>query len=429
MGYNNADFHEKWYSFLQYQFATLKGSNGIHHYLQFWPRGHGKTTGIILYVLWLIGNHPDIHIQIVSKTASQAESILSAIMTTIEFDEKYKQIFGTLKPAQPIKWTSQQFIVSRMEISKNPTVKATGIMGPITGGRSDLIIADDIIDEENIRTPLQLEKTLTWHNKVLAPTLYPWGGEIVIGTRWHYADIYANLMKLHPYDVKKAIVETETYCTSLWPKYWPIWKLSQKRREIGSIIFDCQYQNDPTPMEGDLLKGEWLHPWLHPPIGTVDYYAGIDPSMGENDYFGIAVIGVERQSKQAYLFDVWAEHTPLPAIFKHKIPTLQNQYHFSKVYFEKNFWQKLLLNIPELKRLPVVPVNTVRDKTSRFTAMSAHFESKRILVNPLLLNNSEFWTEWVQFPRGQHDDALDAVELVVSRIVSSQASEPAWLLI
>jgi len=49
--------------------------------------------------------------------------------------------------------------------------------------------------------------------------------------------------------------------------------------------------------------------------------------------------------------------------------------------------------------------------------MSSHYESKRILVNPLLLRRSEFWTEWVQFPRGQYDDALDAVEIVTREIV------------
>jgi hypothetical protein len=35
----------------------------------------------------------------------------------------------------------------------------------------------------------------------------------------------------------------------------------------------------------------------------------------------------------------------------------------------------------------------------------------------------------VQFPRGRHDDALDAVELVVSKVVGAQASKPGFVLI
>jgi predicted phage terminase large subunit-like protein len=122
---------------------------------------------------------------------------------------------------------------------------------------------------------------------------------------------------------------------------------------------------------------------------------------------------------QAYLLDVWAEHTPFPDILKQKLPELNRLYRYQKIYMETNFWQKLLTKMPELQGYPIVPLNTVKNKEERFIPMSSHFESKRVLVNPLLLNKSEFWTEWVQFPRGQHDDAIDCVEMVVSKIVGS----------
>ncbi len=427
MGYTNAQFQEQWYKFLDEEFSPLKQHpDRLKKYLQLWPRGHGKTTAIILYILWLIGNYPDIHIQIVSKTASQAEQICTAIMTTIEHDTKYKTLFGELKPQQPIRWTSQQFIVARPTISKNPTLKSSGLMGPITGGRNDLIICDDIIDEENVRTHLQIEKANTWFNKVLYPTLYPWGGIIVIGTRWSYADLYSDIMEKWPHSILKAINEDNKV---LWPDYWPYEKLEIRREEIGTIIFNCQYQNDPTDMEGDLLKGEWLHPWDTPPHSRCEYYAAIDPSLGEQDYFGIAIGAYDRVYDKKYLVDVIVEHSPLVDIIQTRIPLLQNQYKFNKVYFEKNFWQKLLLNTPELKALPIVPIVTVKDKTSRFIAMSSHFESQRITVNPLLLGRSEFYMEWIQYPHGQHDDGIDCVEMLVTKMVTGQPSKPVFKLI
>jgi len=427
MGYTNAPFHTEWYQFLQHDFSPIKGEGGLKKYLQLWPRGHGKTTGIILYILWQIGNNPDIHIQICSKTASQAEQICTAIMTTIEHDKQYNKLFPNLKPEQPIKWTSQQFIVNRKEISKNPTLKGSGLMGPITGGRNDLIICDDIIDEENVRTHLQIEKVNTWFNKVLYPTLYPWGGIIVIGTRWSYADLYQDLLKKWDHSVLKAI-DNETG-EVLWPEYWPLDKLEQRRNEIGTIIFNCQYQNDPSDMEGDLLKGGWLHPWDSPPHSRCEYYAAIDPSLGEHDFFGIAVGAYDRRLQKAYLVDVFVEHMPLVDILKHKVPLLNNQYKFIKVYMEKNFWQKLLLQVPELRALPIVPIQTVRDKTSRFISMTSHFESKRILVNPLLINRSEFYMEWIQYPHGQHDDGIDCVEMLVSKLFRAEANKPIFKLI
>jgi len=436
MGYVNAGFHEELYALLQDKFSPLKKyPDRLKQYLLLWPRGHAKTTAVTFnYVSWLVGNYPDIHVNIVTKTASLAEEILTALITRFETDVKYRQVFGELKPRPTRKWTNREIIVDRDEISKDPTLKATGLMGPITGGRSDLIVCDDIIDEENIRTRLQMEKVSTWFNKVLYPTLYPWGAIISIGTRWSYADIYAELLeKWKPHtDIKQAIeiVDGEETGRVLWPEYWSLEKLEKRREKIGTIIFNCQYQNDPTSMEGELLKAEWLHPWEQIPPSTCRYYAGLDPSLGEADYFGIATLAFEPTTHQGYLVDVWAEHLPFPVILKEKIPQLNSQYHYSKMYMETNFWQKILTYMPELRGLPIVPVQTVRDKESRFIPMSSHFEAKRILVNPLLLRRSEFWTEWVQFPRGQHDDALDCVEMVTRKIVGrptlAQAAYVDW---
>ena len=420
MGYKNAPFHETWYSFLQNKFSCLKfeqyDQTKIHKFLQLWPRGHGKTTSIINYLLWLIGNYPDIHIQLVSKTASQAESICIALMENIEHNQKYIDLFDELKPQQPIKWTSQQFMVERKEISKNPTVKASGLMGPITGGRNDLIIPDDIIDEENVRTRLQLEKVSTWFNKVLYPTLYPWGGIGVIGTRWNYADLYSELMENWEHTVLKAIQDDNTV---LWPEYWPYNKLIERRNEIGSIIFDCQYQNDPTGMEGSLLKAEWLHSYESPQPYRITCL-GVDPALGEGDKHGIAVLSQTHINSLFHLREVWCEHTPFPLFLK-QLQSMANLYKPEKIYIESNAFQKVLTYVPELQGLPVVPTPTFRDKESRFISMTSHFQAERIMINPLLNSTrSEFWNQWVQFPRGQYDDAVDSVEIVARNMVGTR---------
>lgn len=424
--YVNAPFHIEWYNYLQNKFSPLKTYPAKEkRFLLLWPRGHAKTeTTTINYASWMVGNWHDIHINIVTKTASLAEEILLALITRFESDERYRAIFGNLKPEQPKKWTSQELIVARGEISKNPTLKATGLMGPITGGRSDLIICDDIIDEENVRTRLQLEKVSTWFNKVLIPTLYPWGGIIVIGTRWSYADIYAELLQKWPYDIKQAIQQDGT---ALWPDYWSLEKLEQRRNEIGTIFFNCQYQNDPTSMTGDLLKSEWLHSWEQPPPVNMLKYAGVDPALGEGDLQGIATISYDSTNKQAYLEDVWAERKSFPA-FLQKIQQLHALHRYNKIYVESNAFQKVLTFVNELRGLPIVPSVTVHDKEQRFISMSSHFESKRVLLNPLLDSKSEFWNEWVQFPRGQHDDALDAVEIVTRNVIGAKGDIHGWVL-
>jgi phage terminase large subunit-like protein len=36
----------------------------------------------------------------------------------------------------------------------------------------------------------------------------------------------------------------------------------------------------------------------------------------------------------------------------------------------------------------------------------------------LLSQRGEFLKQWVEFPRGQHDDAIDCVDLVVSNVLN-----------
>jgi predicted phage terminase large subunit-like protein len=394
----------------------------------------------------MIGNYPELRGLIVSKTADLAEATVGTVRKRIESDPRYHDVFGNLKPEAPQKWTDSEFFVDRKTISKFPTLRGVGLGGSLTGYGFDYIIADDIIDEENVRTTLQFERADTWFFKVLLPTLFPWGGTFVLGTRWHYADLYGSLIaseseggKNWQYKIYKAIqnpneIEAGAQPLVLWPQVWSYKRLMQKKKEVGSIVFSCQYQNDPTAMEGNLLKASWLHAWnesnpnFNPPP-NLPIYAGIDPSLGESDYFGIATLAYDARINQAYLLDVWAEHMPFPTIIKQVFPQLNSKYHYQKVFMETNFWQKLLTKMPELQGYPIVPVQTVKNKEERFIPMSSHFESKRVLVNPLLLNHSEFWTEWVQFPRGQHDDAVDCVELVVSKIVGSgPKANPSFLL-
>ena len=155
-------------------------------------------------------------------------------------------------------------------------------------------------------------------------------------------------------------------------------------------------------------------------------YAGIDPSLGESDFFGIASFSYDQQKGEGYLLDVWCEHLPFPLIVRDKLPECVSRFNYQKMYMEANFWQKLLLKYPGLQKhpatgkvYPIVPVQTVTNKEQRFIPLSSHFESRRVLVNPLLLSQrSEFFKQWVEFPRGQHDDGIDCVDLVVSNVLN-----------
>lgn len=450
LGYVNAPFHREWYEFLQPQndprhFSPLREHPcAVKKYHQEAPRKHAKSECFsINYPAWLIGNKRDIKILIISETGTLASQASAAIKRRIEGQGaqgiKHQEIFGDMTPNKAAKWTDTEFTVRRTEESKFPTLRATGQLGSVTGGGFDLIIVDDFISAKTVLTKNQIEKTRQWFFEVVENTLFPWGAILVIGTRWSYADLYGELIrstaeggKGWKHQILKAILNEQEITRGaapqvLWPEFWSYERLQEKHKEIGTLWFNCQWQNDPTGLMGDMLRADWLHEYEVLP-SDLRYYAGVDPALGEGDKQAISTYGVDVRHRQLYLIDVWCDVVPLNT-FLSKLNTQHTIYKYLKIFVEANSFQKVLFYLPELKHLPMVPVVTTKDKQSRFITMSSHFEAGRILVDPMLKNpTNEFYAQWVQCPRGQNDDALDAAELPLPYLIKAPGKDRGFVI-
>ena len=116
---------------------------------------------------------------------------------------------------------------------------------------------DDLIGPAECATAAQRAKASDRFWSVLEPMLTPDGQIIVLGTRWHEDDLYAELMaKGWPAMVRPALAADGQ---ALWPARWPAARPAAKREELGSAIFDLQYQNDPSGMGGNVFRREWFH--------------------------------------------------------------------------------------------------------------------------------------------------------------------------
>ena len=161
------------------------------------PRGSGKSTaGTVIYSIGRILLNPNIRILIVSNTGGQAEGFLTEIRLNFEFNAGLRSIFGNFVPThRGAKWGATEIAVStRTSTTKEMTVTAFGIFGQIITKHYDIIILDDVIDEENIRSEPLREKVRNVIYKSLMPCLEPWGQLICLGTRWHHDDQYGHFL-------------------------------------------------------------------------------------------------------------------------------------------------------------------------------------------------------------------------------------------
>jgi predicted phage terminase large subunit-like protein len=386
------------------------------------PRGHAKTTWANTILLsYLVSKHPNIRIGLISNTAKQSNAFSRAIRFTLEANEYQHELFGNLTGKH--KWNDVEWIQAGSSLigTKDVTMYSAGAGGAIISKRFDLIFCDDILDEENTATPEQREKVTTWFWKTLKPCLVPGGSIIVVGTRWSEGDLYQQLIeeKEWPSLVKGAISyepddEEHETPVALWPGVWPLARLEQERKDMGSALFACAYLNDISGlMEGNIFRREWFHYYDGQPKGEVTWKMGVDLASSEKeaaDWTARIIIGEDND-----------HNTYVHLVDRAKMETGHRTYveqgyalvpGISRIIIETNQFQSALVrDIINSTRLPVVGKRSDVDKVTRARAVAARYESGKVFHHRSLAG-SDFEIELLQFPKG-HDDMIDALGLAM----------------
>jgi predicted phage terminase large subunit-like protein len=147
-------------------------------------------------------------------------------------------------------------------------------------------------------------------------------------------------------------------------------------------------------------------------------FMGVDPAISEKataDYFALAVIGKDG-ARHLWLLETCRERLDFPRQIE-LIRSLAARWKPRKIAIEEQAYQmSLIQQLMRESNLPVVGSKTTSDKTARMMAMSPHFENGRIRVRRGL---REFEAEYLAFPKGAHDDLLDATEKAVEAALSA----------
>jgi|TARA_Y100000310_G_scaffold278625_1_gene297133 hypothetical protein len=168
------------------------------------PRDHAKTTNVAeSYPLWQVGLDPLLLCQIIGSTSSLARKRIKKIASCIRFNQKFKNLFGELYPDNPdLSWSrdelevirDQELVWNEGRAERDPTFIALGITTSVEGGRAGLQVFDDVVTFENCKTQNGRETTSDKFWMSFDPMLLPKGQQLIIGTRYHYADLYSELI-------------------------------------------------------------------------------------------------------------------------------------------------------------------------------------------------------------------------------------------
>src|SRR5215471_6708 len=165
-----------------------------------WPRGLFKTSAVIVEIVQLILNYPDIRILILSGSKALARRQLARVRKIFEQPTtKFRQLYPEFCAAPGRKLpeaTADEFTVPCRRLTQlaEPTVCISSAKSVKAGSHFDAIFPDDLVNEQNYKSAKLLNGV--WDDYcAIGPLLEPAGFMFVTGTRYAFGDTYERIIE------------------------------------------------------------------------------------------------------------------------------------------------------------------------------------------------------------------------------------------
>ena len=315
------------------------------------PRYTFKSSiATIGYSLWQLVKNPNERILIYSDATPKALGFLDSIKSHIEGkieNSKFRDYYPAWESnAQSGKWNMDQVIISsRTTAYPEPSIDTGGIETSKVGFHYDIIIFDDVVSDKNITTKDQMDKVADCYKKALS-LLKPGGIVLILGTRWHFGDLYGRIIALNSIRQNFSIFIKEAEKDKVYGDY-PFKSigltkefLAGQKLEQTSAIYSCIYQNNPVNDETAVFKSTGFS--FYGSIKPDDLYITLtcDPAGEGEDFTAITVVGTDN-NMDMHILDLVNAHLQ-PSEIVDKIINFQYKYNFAVAGMEINFFRGML---------------------------------------------------------------------------------------
>lgn len=390
-----------------------------------------NTTQIVGRIIWELGRNPNLRIKIVCASDSKAVERLFEIQQHIECNERVHKVFPELVSADKGDWTKHKIVVRRRARHRDASVEALGITSTATGGRADLLVADDVVDRRNALAMPALRESVkhAWFSD-WANLLEPDARVFYICTLWHKDDLSHHLLQNSEYTTLAYAVDDRF--SSLWPEMWSQERLLQRKREIGSTEFARAFRNiaqdeSEAPVELDWIR--YFNPHFVSPHGLM-FFQSWDLATGENvgnDFTASVLFAVDAVRNIIYVVDAWHGKIKAPEQYR-RVVRETKKYKCEATLVEAVQYQVSLVqmvneNFPTLPVVPIKPKGSKRQRLERATpfmensciVFSSHLEPDK-MKRP---ERGDLISQLLDFPIATTDDLVDAFSQGVRYIIDN----------
>jgi hypothetical protein len=399
--------------------------------------GSTKTTTLATLYAYQIGLYPhkaNLHVGPNDKAVADT---IGKVADIIQNNAGFKLCFPHVVPDAALGFSASGYEVRVTEdvmpyadwrrlnsARRDPTLlSVTYTARDLPGRHPDGVMGmDDLDNDENTTSQREHDRLRdilqgTIFARIVPSQTWIW----YIGTPWNMEDTIHYLQSTGRFEHARTPVTKDGTETGepMWAEKFGPPQIQEQKELMGSIKFARTMLLNLDLAKGINLKAEWLHKYPHseidpswPRVMGVDYASTSDKSQTKRDYFCIAVgailpgggvvleDGIRGHFSQG---EAEAKLNALAAMY----PTL-NLIGVEAIGKGEEFYSLMLRS----SSLPVIPCHTgKRAKGDRFELqMAPLFEFSRAWISsaetPFI---KAFSDEWVSWPNGEHDDALDAV--------------------
>ena len=188
--------------------------------------------------------------------------------------------------------------------------------------------------------------------------------------------------------------------------------LAKIKANLGSLKFEAQYQQNPLPFAGNMVKRDWFKRYDHAP--PVEEFERIIQSWDTAvectpDASYSVCITAGCMEKRLYILDVMRERLEFHDLEKEAI-SLAQEWGASHILIEKAASGiTLVQNLGRHTRLPIVGIPVKGDKATRLAGVSGIIEAGRVVLPTDAIWLADFEREVLAFPGAKHDDQVDAL--------------------
>lgn len=281
-------------------------------------REHSKTQlfGIVEPLLEIKANR-NIRILIISDVFDKSTERAAVLRENIERNRAYRALDPPVEIVR--KKGDSEFTVSRNLILKEPTVRSTYAGGPISGGRYDLVIADDLVNWLlNSTTPGKRARLRRWWDDEVLNSIAKNGRIWVIGTRQHHEDLYETIKQNDTFicvtypAIDERYEENNTGATGgdascLWPEMHDYASLMAKKA-ANPDSFLRQQQQIAVPESGLVYRRQLVDAAFERGKGNhydpeAAQFLALDPGYGKR----AALLAVQERAGDG--IETWREHS------------------------------------------------------------------------------------------------------------------------